>query len=69
MTSPICLPCKRAFVQVAELLSALKDESLSPAAEAKARKMAVTLMVIGEHLTVQEIERMGVGNGHQREFP
>lgn len=53
-----CKPCQRCFVQVAELLSMLRDEKLSPAAESKARALAVTLTVIGELLTAKEISEL-----------
>lgn len=53
-----CKPCQRCFVQVAELLSALKNENLSAAAESKARALAVSIMIIGEYLTAKEIQEL-----------
>ena len=54
-----CKPCQRCFVQVAELLAVLRDEKLPPAAEAKARALFPSLMVIGEYLTAKEIQELG----------
>lgn len=54
-------PCQRCFVQVVDLLPALRDEKLSPRVAAKAGALAVSLIVVGEYLTAKEIQKLEEG--------